>query len=413
MINKPEVASLTSFARNDATRYVIARSERQRATKQTTIVTLLLATLFIAGCATKTTAVKAPTKLTVKAVKVDKAPKLDGQGDDAVWRQAPAATIRTKGGPELTLKTVYTADSIYFLATWKDWTPQNGLLYWEYDGEKWHSNLNEDDKISFIWNIDRSVDGFDKTGCAAICHKGPEGRDEMAVFAPAKQGGKIWPAYKDKADAWKWAPGVMTEKHVVDDGLFSAGREALAHPEMQTRFELSMLFDGGDQGTKQWWTRNPNAAGGMHGEEEEEEEENEVPGSFKPAFMPKPGYDLSKHPFPNARDMVPITDYSIFKAGDRVPLVMYFDLTTSKNKMDFPAGRPSGSRVDLNGEAVYKNGHYTLEFGRKLNTAHNDDVQFRPQSGQAVAENVFGVALFNDTRYGHTVSDPVTLILEP
>ncbi len=371
---------------------------------------MLIAALASTGCATKTGAVKAPTKLTVKAVKVDTSPKLDGQGSDAVWRQAKPATIHTKNGADLVLRTVYTADSIYFLATWKDWTPQKGLLYWEYDGQKWHSNLNEDDKISFIWNIDRSIDGFDKTGCAAICHKGPEGRDEMAVFGPPKQSGKVWPGYKEKADAWKWAPGVMSEKHVVDDGLFSAGREALARPEMQTRFKLSLLFDGGDQGTKQWWTRNPNAAGGMHGDEEEE---NETPGSFKPTYMPKPGYDLSKHPFPNARDMVPITDYSIFKAGDKVPLVMYFDLTTAKNKIDFPAGRPSGSRVDLSGQAVYKDGHYTLEFGRKLDTKHNDDVQFRPQSGRAVAENVFGVALFNDTRYGHTTSDPVTLTLEP
>lgn len=373
-----------------------------------------LATLLVTGCQTKTTTFAAPTKLVVKSVRVNAAPVLDGKAADPVWKQAPTASIPTANGMGALVKSVYTDSMIYFLVTWRDATPQDGRLWWVFDGQKWTSTLDQDDKVAFLWNMNHSIKDFDKIGCQATCHKGPQGNNEMAIFG-ASTPGKIWPGYKQMADAWKWAPGVMQEKHVVDDGLFSAGRAALANPELVGQFEISLLFDGGDQGTKQWWTRNPNAGEPLGASESEGQEENEAPGSYLPAYMPKPGYDLNKHPFPNARDMVPITDYSIFKAGDRLPLVMYFDLTTEKNRQDFPAGKPSGSRVDLSGQGIYDKTamSYTLEFGRKLDTKHNDDVQFRPQANRAVAENVFGLAIFNDTRFNHSVSPPVTLVLEP
>jgi hypothetical protein len=385
---------------------VIARSEATAA--------ILIVALFLAGCVTKTTTFKAPTKLVVKAVKVNSAPTLDGRGNDAVWKQASPTLIPTQNGLGATMQAVYTDTMIYFLVKWRDATPKDGRLWWVYDGAKWTSTLEQDDKLAFLWNMNHSIKDFDKTGCQAVCHAGPEGRDEMAIFG-ASSPDKIWPGYKQMADAWKWAPGVMQEKHVVDDGLFSAGQAALANPELQRQFELSLLFDGGDAGTKQWWTRNPNAGESLGGGSGYKDEADEAPGSFRPAYAPRPGFDLNKHPFPNMRDMVPITDYSTFKPGDKLPMIVYFDLTTEKNKMDFPQGKPSGSRVDLSGQGTYDKAAlaYTLEFGRALDTKHNDDVQFHPSPNKAVAENVFGLAVFDDTRFNHSVSEPVTLVLEP
>lgn len=374
------------------------------------LLLLILVITFI-GCGKKVVPVKISTKLAVHAVNVETAPKLDGKGNDSVWRRAPVAFIPAKDGMGATIKSVYTDTMIYFLVSWKDATPQTGRLYWVYDGQKWTSNLEQDDKISFIWNMNHSVQGFDKTGCQALCHN-YDGHDTMQIKGRSAPG-KVWPGYKQMADAWKWAPGVMNEKHVVDDGLFSAGREALARPDIQQSFDLKLLFDGGDQGTKQWWTRNPNAGEGEGGGEEAAA--NEAPGSYRPAYMPRPGFNLDKNPFPNMRDMVPITDYSIFKAGDKLPMILYFDLTSEKNLKDFPEGQPSGSRVDISGFATYSSTGmaYTLEFGRKLDTKHPDDTQFRPKSGETVADNVFGLAIFNDTRFNHSVSGPVTLVLEP
>jgi hypothetical protein len=69
----------------------------------------------------------APQEVSVIAVKVDTAPTLDGDGSETVWDNADWADIPTsrtdlpsQGKIPLKLKAVYTADSIFFLATWPD-----------------------------------------------------------------------------------------------------------------------------------------------------------------------------------------------------------------------------------------------------------------------------------------------------
>jgi len=59
---------------------------------------------------------------TLTSVKVTTAPVIDGM-PDALWNQATAMTINLAGGANtgahtVTLKSVYTDDSVYFLATW-------------------------------------------------------------------------------------------------------------------------------------------------------------------------------------------------------------------------------------------------------------------------------------------------------
>jgi hypothetical protein len=286
--------------------------------------------------------------------------------------------------------------------TWQDTAPQTGVLWWEYDGIKWTRNYDTDDKISFFWNINKSIPGFDTLGCSVLCHKDANGKFRLGLAGQRTPDGP-WPGIHYMADAWKWAPGVMNLKDTVDDGIFAAPKEARERPETVNSVVVSLVFDGGDAGTKQWFTRNPNAA----------TPEEKAQGITKPAYMPKPGYDLSKNPFPNMKDMVPITDYSIFKAGDKLPMMVYFDLSSVKNKVDFPEGHPSGSRMDIVGRGVWADDMYTLEFGRKLDTGNADDVQFKLDNNKQVADNVFSLALFNDTRFDHTISGPVTLVLVP
>ncbi len=42
----------------------------------------------------------------------------------------------------------------------------------------------------------------------------------------------------------------------------------------------------------------------------------------------------------------------------------------------FTFGQPSGSRADVRAKGKWENGKWTVEFARKLNTGHSDDVQF-------------------------------------
>lgn len=384
----------------------IASLKKPLATRRSTIMLLVLIQLSLVifgGCAKQASPVKTPTKLKVTSIRVEAAPKMDADAKDAAWKKAPVSKIATKDGATVELRSVHTADDIYFLAEWPDKTPQTGVLWWEFDGKKWTRNYDTDDKISFFWNINNSVPGFDKNGCVVTCHLGKQGSTMQILTSRTLDLKADWPGVNWMADAWKWAPGIMDSKAIVDDGLFAAPKETRARPETADSAIISLVFDGGDEGTKQWFTRNPNAAS----------VEEKAQGISKPAFMPRPGYDLTKDPFPNMRDMVQITDYSIFKAGDKLPMMVYFDLTNEKNKKDFPGGKPSGSRMDLSGKGKWNDGGYILEFGRKLDTGHGDDVQFRIKEGEAVASNVFGLAIFNDTRFGHNVSNGVTLVLEP
>ncbi len=56
--------------------------------------------------------------------------------------------------------------------------------------------------------------------------------------------------------------------------------------------------------------------------------------------------------------------FYIENKGDRVP---YF-----QNRL------PKGSRADIRAKGSWRNGKWTVEFGRKLKTGHKDDIQFRP-----------------------------------
>lgn len=61
---------------------------------------------------------------------------------------------------------------------------------------------------------------------------------------------------------------------------------------------------------------------------------------------------------------------------------------------------PSGSRADVKAKGVWKEGVWTIEFSRKLNTGHTDDIQFQPGTG---TNYQFGVSIFG--LYGNPIDD--------
>ncbi len=71
------------------------------------------------------------------SVKVALPPKLDGSGDDAAWRNVPELQVQAKDGPELSLRSVYTSDSLYMLISWEDETESIKKNMWVYDETKW------------------------------------------------------------------------------------------------------------------------------------------------------------------------------------------------------------------------------------------------------------------------------------
>ncbi len=127
---------------------------------------------------------------TLTSVKVAVAPVIDGT-PEAIWDQATAMTVNVAGGANtgahtVTLKSVYTDDSVYFLATWNDPTESLRREPWvkqadgtwkqlkDPDDKGGDNNKYYEDKFAQIWNINSP--GFETTGCFAVCHAGEAGK---------------------------------------------------------------------------------------------------------------------------------------------------------------------------------------------------------------------------------------------
>src|SRR3990172_1607972 len=122
------------------------------------------------------------------AKKVAAAPALDGTLDEA-WKGAQPLTIKALGGKnlpggstEVTLRSVYSGDTIYFLMQYKDPTEslKRGPWVKQADGS-WQklkdpndkggdNNLYYEDKMAVIWTI--SSPAFEAKGCLSACHTG-------------------------------------------------------------------------------------------------------------------------------------------------------------------------------------------------------------------------------------------------
>lgn len=84
-------------------------------------IALLLLAGTLAACARPAAAPPLPSNVVLSA-KVDSAPGLDGQ-PEALWNKANAVAIPVSGGAnasatQVSLKSVYAGDSVYFLAQW-------------------------------------------------------------------------------------------------------------------------------------------------------------------------------------------------------------------------------------------------------------------------------------------------------
>jgi len=101
------------------------------------------------------------------SVKVTSTPKLDGSGSDAVWRDVPELKVQAKDGPEISLRSVYTSDSLYMLISWEDKTESVNKNMWIHGGTKWDrlkdQKIYEDkptkadeDRLAILWPINDS-----------------------------------------------------------------------------------------------------------------------------------------------------------------------------------------------------------------------------------------------------------------
>jgi hypothetical protein len=346
-------------------------------TKTFQLASLLLGTLLLVGCAASKAATTSPAANSIIAAKTTAAITVDGQATEAAWATAPAATIKLTAEPgveprTITVRALYDDRNVYLAAKYADSTPLKVGETWVYDGQKWGKGPF-DDSLAFVWNMNDSVKGFNENGMKVMTAPLVNGTD-IYKFAidPARSSYCAPTDLTQEADVWGWCG--MPEFYGKGDDMHLA---------------ISSEYRSGSTGVKPviyvQHDAHPNSAPWQ---------KNEViiDGSAKPAFMYKPGLDVKTTPRPYQADVVPITDYSIFKAGDKLPYVV-----------GVKGAVWGGSKDDIAVKGARFGSDWSVEFARRLDTGHDDDIKLT-----AGRKTTLAIIIRDDSK-GYALSAPVTL----
>jgi hypothetical protein len=299
--------------------------------------------------------------------KVAAPPTLDGVMED-VWKQASPLTVKVVGGKnlpggstEVTLRSVYSGDTVYFLMQYKDETQSFRRSPWQKQADgSWlklkdpndkggDNNLYYEDKFSILWNI--SSPAFEAKGCLSACHTG-EGKPYGNMYT--KDAGEL-------LDNWHWKSVRTGPNGQIDDQYIDS-----------TRYDPEKAKEAGRKS-------DPKTGGGYV---DNVSDDKKGPKFALKGNKPAPPYwilDSEKEPF----------DGSKYKAGDEVPGIIVAPFT--------------GDRGDVSARHVWKDGVRTIEFSRKLVTGSQFDVQFNDLKKQYA----FGVAVFDNAAVRHAYNPGV------
>lgn len=308
------------------------------------------------------------------------------------------------------LKSVYTDDFIYFLATWPD--PNASFTRggaWTYTNDGW-AKLNSDqseDRISMLWPIGSVTgDPYNTGGCMAKCHN-------------------YWPTDTDPH---------VSEHGIVDDAWFADGRADMWHSKagrgagyistsgtnltvdpvthQVTAGSLTQIGYMDDKYVDIWAHDSVNGEdGGRYGDEGTSGySHNRIGDKSRPKFMETAPSDYG--------DAMILTQEEIDGgecAGDAdagvsdIDAAMYWPVYESFNAVvpERILRQPEGSRGDLDFGAVWTDGMWVAEMGRELTNGYDDDVQFDTDN-----EYIFGVAEFDNSRHGYQHRTSQTLLLQ-
>ncbi len=173
------------------------------------------------------------------AQKVATAPTLDG-AIDAIWDKSAKLEIETvvpdPGGDvfrslvgkyhNVTLRSAYDAQNIYFLAEWNDPSHSLARQPWYFDPatKKWalesgaptfnaNGTIARDafgeDKLGMLWDVNNSVAGWSNATCFKSCHTGLSAADGFARHYTNSP--------SERVDMWHWKATRMNVNNMFDD----------------------------------------------------------------------------------------------------------------------------------------------------------------------------------------------------
>lgn len=186
---------------------------------------IVLCVLF-ASCA-----ILAKPPLPLNAIKVSKAPIIDGQSIDPIWQKATAVTIQDVVAKiPLTLKAVYTSDRIFFLVSYPDKTEnrQHKAQVWNENQQLYVTGPKREDTFVFKWNMENHPNDLTLSSNASY-----------------------------RADVWFWKANRTDHATRADDKIQIYTVEALsnARPMMSKDGNIFYLVRKGDQGKSAYKTK--------------------------------------------------------------------------------------------------------------------------------------------------------------
>jgi len=287
---------------------------------------------------------------------------IDGYPNEAAWDEAtPLISTVQDGGigvVDVELRALYDNEYIYLYASWKDPTESTSRSAWIYKNGGW-SRLQEfvegeykeanEDRISFLWNIEGSVEGFDIAGCAMTCHGDRHRTNDLGELA----------------DAWHWKAGRTNPVGYCDDKYWN---NDLTEGTDEEAIEAARH---GDSMTGDDYRGNSNSE-----------------GTGPLYYEPLPS---------DAEDAKFITEEEV-KKGEAVEITPQVSIAEGAIVPGFILHRPIGSRGDIDAKGVWRNGFWNVELKRKLSTGNPDDVEFDTSQiyrfGVAIMDNTGGFEAF-------------------
>ncbi len=285
-----------------------------------------------------------------------------------VWKDAAPLTFKAIGGKnlqggstEVTMRSVHTEDTVYFLIQYQDPTLSARREPWQKQADgSWiklkdpndkggDNNLYYEDKLSIFWNI--SSPAFEQKGCMVACHTG-EGKPYGNMYTPNP--GEL-------LDNWHWKSVRTGAVGQIDDQYIDA-----------TRYDQAKAPEAGRKS-------DPKTGGGYADNLSEDKKGQRFALAGN---QPAPPYwllDSEKEPF----------DDSKYQANSEVPGIIVAPFT--------------GDRGDISAKHSWKDGVWTVVIARKLVTNSEFDVQFNDMK----KEYAFGVAIFDNSQVRHAYNGGV------
>lgn len=399
--------------------------KRPNVTKYTWVVaTIVLGIGYAVSCTRDDQVIETITPINnttdLVAVKITTPPVIDGT-IDAMWENSPRLQFSTAvpevtgdvfrgytGNiiPNVTLRSAYDNNNIYFLAEWGDPTESLVRQPWYFDPvtKKWAQesgnftfsssgaitrNAFYEDKLAFLWNIDNSVSGWNNGTCYKSCHTG----------LPASDGSSRhftnFPS--ERIDMWHWKSvrgglnGAFQFDDQYQDNTYPNGRKSDAGNQAyaDNKQTLVITADGGaTMSVPKYVIPGRSNYNWILGDEITSGAAKTVTAvSTTGVLTLSDGTTID----PNVG-----TDYQRVGAGVGAKAIPGLTITSY-----------TGSRGDIQAKASFLPGKgWVMEFSRALKTGDTErkDVDF-----SSLADQYFGFAIFENSQIAHSIKPNLVL----